>query len=671
MWLSRLSPAWITAAVAVAVFALAFNSGSYAPTVRAEIAIGALWAVGLGAVVALWPRVRVPRAAMVSGGLLGALALLSVLSTAWSDSAENAFAEADRIVLYLGVFALVVAVTRRGSARRWADGLAVGITAVGLIALGSRLLPGLIHSPDLSKLFNNNTYLSYPLEYWNGLAAFVALAFPLLLRIATSARRTWVRGLAVAPLPALSAAVYLTSSRGGALTAALGVALFVALTNRRGAAVWALVVGAVGSVAAVLVLSDRHQLVNGPFGTHAVSSQGRSATLLILLICALTGAAFAAGTGVPMTQRRPGRRAGRLLLAACAVLLVGALVAAHPVQRWNNFTKPPPNIATQQQSGDLGTGSHLLSGASNGRYQFWSAAVSEFEHHPLIGGGAGSYQVWWQQHGTISYFTRNAHSLYLETLGELGILGFALIVALVLSAVPPVRRRWRAARGEDRRTIAALASVFAAFAFAAGIDWMWQLTVVSIVGVATLALLTGPATQVAAAEPAAGEPPADAPAETPAPAPAARRRRRGLRIAVAVAALALIVAEGIPYLAQTKIRDSQHAAFTGNTQAALNDARRAQSLEPWASSPYLQSALVREGAGDLRGARAAIAHAIRNSPTDYSLWLVASRIASESGNPALAGAERARARELNPKSELFASNAAGGGAGTSPAGSAS
>jgi hypothetical protein len=639
---------------------MAFHSGSYGPTAREPIAIGVWWALGLGAALSLWPLARVPRAALVSAGLLAALGLLSGLSIAWSDSAENAFAEVDRVALYLGVFALVVVVARRGSARRWADGLAVGITAVGLVALASRLLPGVIHGQDLSSFFSGTTYLSYPLQYWNGLAVFVGLAFPLLLRAAVAERAVWRRGIALAPLPALAGTIYLTSSRGGVLTAAVGVALFVALTNRRAAALSALAIAGVGSAAAVVALSDRHELVNGPFGTHLVASQGRSATLLILVICALTGAAYAAGARLSLPVPRLRSRRLRMVLLACLVVVVaGGVVAAHPAKRWQDFIKPPANLAAQQQGGDLGTGSHLSSSASNGRWQFWQAAASEFSHHPLAGGGAGSYAAWWARNGTISYFTRNAHSLYLETLGELGIVGLAIVLGLVASVVPPVRRRLRAAQGEDRATAAALAAVFGAFAFAAGIDWMWQMTVVAVVGIAVLALLTGPATVFAGG--ASPPPPAPSP-------PQAWRRRHAPRAALVALALALIVAEAIPFLAQTKIQNSQHDATTGNTAAAVRDARDAQGLEPWAASPYLQSALVREGSGDLRDAQIAIRHAIARAPTDWSLWLVASRIAGEAGDTATARADHAQAQSLDPRSSLFSPAAAGQGTATAVAG---
>ena len=95
------------------------------------------------------------------------------------------------------------------------DGLTVAVTAVAFLALTSRFFPGLLSDRGIAELLpNTRGRLSFPLGYWNGLGIFVALAFPLLLAAASLDRRPLLRGLAVTPLPALVAVIYLTSSRG-------------------------------------------------------------------------------------------------------------------------------------------------------------------------------------------------------------------------------------------------------------------------------------------------------------------------------------------------------------------------------------------------------------------------------------------------------------------------
>ena len=86
-------------------------------------------------------------------------------------------------MLYLGVFALVVMATRRGDATRWSDGLAIAITAIGVLGLISELFPDFIGPGAPPSFFPSENRLSWPLNYWNGLGVFVGLGFPLLLRM--------------------------------------------------------------------------------------------------------------------------------------------------------------------------------------------------------------------------------------------------------------------------------------------------------------------------------------------------------------------------------------------------------------------------------------------------------------------------------------------------------
>jgi Tfp pilus assembly protein PilF len=80
----------------------------------------------------------------------------------------------------------------------------------------------------------------------------------------------------------------------------------------------------------------------------------------------------------------------------------------------------------------------------------------------------------------------------------------------------------------------------------------------------------------------------------------------------------------------------------------------ARALQPWASAPYLQLALLQEQLGDLRAARGRIAEAIDRNDSDWRLWLVSARLETETGNIAKARSDLRRAKSLNPRSPLFA-----------------
>src|SRR5204863_1050123 len=115
--------------------------------------------------------------------------------------------------------------------------------------------------------------------------ALIALGIPPLLRAAVEARRPLVRALAIAPMPVLAAVVYMTSSRGGALTAVLAAVAFVAFTGRRARATVAVAVSGFGALLAVAILHGRHHIVDGPLNSSQAASEGRTAALLIIVAC--------------------------------------------------------------------------------------------------------------------------------------------------------------------------------------------------------------------------------------------------------------------------------------------------------------------------------------------------------------------------------------------------
>jgi hypothetical protein len=66
---------------------------------------------------------------------------------------------------------------------------------------------------------------------------------------------------------------------------------------------------------------------------------------------------------------------------------------------------------------------------------------------------------------------RDAHSLYLETLAELGIVGFLAVLALFGGVAACVRDQ------------AAIGAGLAAWAVHAGVDWDWEMPALTLVAV--------------------------------------------------------------------------------------------------------------------------------------------------------------------------------------------
>ena len=335
---------------------------------------------------------RAPASRVAGAALLGAFALLTAFSIAWAPSAERAFLEADRVLLYLGVFLVPVLFLRRGELGRAADAMALAIAVVALLGLGQRLFPGIFPDDSVGELLPNAARrLSYPLGYWNGLAIFVALGVPLLLRVAVGAGSRLWRGLAVAAIPVIACTIYLTSSRGGVAVAVVAGAAFVVLTGKL-RALLALAVAAVGAAGAVAILAAQSPLIDGPFDTDAARDAGLETAPLLLLVCAAAGLAYALLSGrLPTRVTTP-----RAVWAVLGVVLAVGLIAADPAERIRTFKAAPP---VNEAPGAAPIDEHLTSGGGSGRWQFWDAAADQWRDHPVLGDGAGSYEPWWAQHG--------------------------------------------------------------------------------------------------------------------------------------------------------------------------------------------------------------------------------------------------------------------------------
>ncbi len=109
------------------------------------------------------------------------------------------------------------------------------------------------------------------------------------------------------------------------------------------------------------------------------------------------------------------------------------------------------------------------------RPQYWHVAWQDFQDNPVLGSGAGTFGAFWLEHRTVDEFVHDAHSLYIETLAELGPLGLAVLV--VGLAVPLA-----GLRGRQEPFVAAAAGAYSAFLLHAAVDWDWEFAAVGLLG---------------------------------------------------------------------------------------------------------------------------------------------------------------------------------------------
>jgi O-Antigen ligase len=618
----------VLAATALLVAYLGFSGGGYDLLVWGEVGLVVWWALLLAAILGV---VRLRGAGVAVWVPLGALAGLTVwtaLGLSWGHSAERGVVELARLVTYLGLFVGAVMVARAGQGRALVGGVAVALAAIGVVALLSRLHPAWFPAPKGSDLLAERNRLDYPLNYFNGLAALLGLGITVLAGLAVVARGRASRAVSAAALPAMVLALYFTLSRGGFLAAGIGLLTLLALAPDRLPKLASLLVPAAGSAVLILVASGRQDLQDG-LSTATAKHQGDQLLLLTLGVCVAVGllAPAAAGlcrqlTGGWRPSRGRGAAVAVVVVVAGATLFLSAGGAQAVSDGWTKFREP--NIqATANQSA-----TRLTNVSGRGRYQFWRSAIDAGQQEPVHGIGPGGFAYWWAEHGRLDRFIQNAHSLYLETFAELGIVGLALVLAFVGSLLLAAARH--ALGGGDRALAAVGAASCASFAASAAIEWVWQIPVLPAAFLMLGAAGVARWSRETVSRPVWAE-------------------RLGFA-AVAVAALAVLVP---PVIGSASLRSSQEAVAAGRLAEGLGDARSAERAQPYAGSPKVQRALIEERGGDLVAADSAIREATSAEPRDWRIWVIRSRIEARRGRARKALRAYQRAKALSPRSILF------------------
>lgn len=609
---------------------LGLEGGGYDPLVHDQVGIAAWWGLLAAVAVGLLPRRRPGPAALVALGLLTAFALWICLSLTWTESVEKTFTDAARALSYVAIFALALIGRDSRETQRLIGAVAAGIVLVATVALLSRLHPDWFPTAQQTgRILEAEDRLSFPLNYWNALAALTAIGVPLLLHLASGARLILVRAAAAAALPAMFLVLYLTLSRGGIGATAIAVLVFLVVATDRLPKLIPLAIAAAAGAFLILLAHDREALHEG-LANATAREQGDELMPIVIVVCFAVGLLQAAISALGRQWKRPTwsqpskQGATAMTAIGVVVLLVAALAVGAPGRvsdAWSEF----------KEGGGPGEGSERLSSAAGeSRYQFWSSTLDQNATAPLVGTGSGTFQFWWAREGDAAETVRDAHSLYMQTLGELGIVGFLLLLSFLGWVFASGLRAALLSDAAERSRLAAALAGFTVFLLTAAVDWMWQ---VPVVPVAALLLACGLLVAGGGSE------------KPRLPVP--------WRVGVAVASLLAIIAIAIPLASLSNVRRSQAAVRGGDYEAALEDARSAQNVEPAAATPRLQQALVLELLGDFGAAEAAAREAVDRESTNWRLWLVLSRIAAENGRADASVAAYKEARSLNPLGEIF------------------
>jgi hypothetical protein len=452
---------------------LAFFKGGFFEDARDFALIGAGILLALTALLApravLVPRNRHARLAIAG---LAALTLWTALSASWAPLDDAAWATFERDALYLATLVTAAALLRRdiGVSRLVEPVLAAGALIVVGYGLLGRLVPDIVHATPSASAGGR---LDQPLTYWNAMGALGAIGLVLAARLAgDDTRAPRLRAVAAASAVPLTVAIYLTFSRGALAATAAGLVVLLALTptfTQLRAVAIALEAGIIGCA-----IAAASPAVRTLHGGHP-AAQG---ALVLAGLLAMSALAATVQLWAVRVEAQGATRLGRLRLPRHHGWVAAALVAAMLVV--------PVAVAAGQDApsaGDprFGASTSRLTSTDSPRYHYWKVAIDAFADAPLKGVGAGGFAVRWLEDRPVLQPARDAHSLEIETLAELGIVGGVLLAllgaGLVLSARDVIRR-------EGTALIAGPAAALAAYAFHAAIDWDWEMPALTLVGVA-------------------------------------------------------------------------------------------------------------------------------------------------------------------------------------------
>jgi len=604
----------VAAAVAAIVVAANASSGAYFSQSWGWVALAFLVPT---TVLVILGRVTVPgRLRIVFTTLVGGLAAWIALSAMWSLSPSASVRELERTLVYVAVALAVALVLRRGDGPAVYAGSLVGLVAVTGYGLATRLFPDRFGFDD--DPFNSYR-LAEPVGYWNTFGLVAALAALLAVGLVGHTRRARYAALAAASLPVSTAALYFTFSRGSWAALGFGLAVAVLLDPRRLRLLVSVAVVAPASIAGVAAASTLDALTTEGSSAVAAAREGhRLAALLAALVALSAVLGWAVHRGV---ERVPvGARSRRIVDVALAagvaigivVVLVGAGGPAAAVSELRDRFEAAPT------GGGDDLNDRLFSISSNGRVETIGVAWDAGSERPVAGRGAGTFEyVWYEQRPSLQV-VRDAHSLYAEMFGELGVIG--LVLLLLVLALPIVA----AVRARRARFVAPASGAYLAWVAAAGLDWHWEM-----VGVTMTAFLAASVGLLAA------------------------ERQTGVRVS-AGSRLALAGVTGtLSVLAVTSLVGNQ-ALFAGRDAVrradgadARDHARRAQALLFWSHEPELVLGDARRVLGDRVGALGAYRDAVAEDPENWVAWLRVAQVAR--------GTERRaaydRVRELNPREE--------------------
>ena len=273
--------------------------------------------------------------------------------------------------------------------------------------------------------------------------------------------------------------------------------------------------------------------------------------------------------------------------------------------------------------------SRFTSGGGN-RYDYWRVALDQFADNPIRGVGAGNYDRTYFLERRTTEDIRQAHSIELQTLGELGIVGGALLAVFLVAIAVGFGRRAREAKNDLRARGLAVAAggTFAVWLVHTSVDWLHLIPGLTGIALCSAAVLVGPWARSRAGRMGSG------------------------RIVIALVC-GLVVLAGAVFVGRAALADRYlnegRDVLVSDPAAAVVKAKDSQRLNDERLQAYYLESAAWARLGDYPRARAALAEGARREPHDFVTWALLGDLATRREEYRQALADYRRALALNPR----------------------
>ncbi len=456
---------------------LAFNAGGFFPAATATAALAICLLLVMGVMLISRPFESFTPGLLVPIALLAGFAGWTLISATWSNAPGRALLEFDRALLYVLILAFFGMLVPGHNRLEW--GLR-GLVIAAVVICGAAWITRVAADLWPIAVDVQPERLSFPLTYWNALGLISTLALIACVHLASGDREPRsVRVLGVVAMPLLASTLLLTFSRASLALAAVGVVVYVCLARPPRFVGTFLAAGIPTGVA--LVATYRADLLSSArFASPEGISQGHDLALIVAMCALGAGALGLFFTGLDRslnTRRLPridGRRAAEVGAGVAIVAIVLGLALGAPSWVGGQYDRFVQGDVVGHEKDPRG---RLTSAGNNGRIDQWDVALNGFESNPLVGEGAGTYQLLWARDRPYGFTVVDAHSLYIEVLGEFGLVGLLLIVGAIAAILVGLTRRMR---GRERHLYAAVLTLTFVWAIHAGLDWDWEMPAVTL-----------------------------------------------------------------------------------------------------------------------------------------------------------------------------------------------